>query len=419
MLARLSTLAAPFTADGAEALGGQDVGDPVEALSTLLDHSMVSRAERPDGQRAFRLLDPIRRFAAAQLEDADETLIDLERYLLGVLGGARRRHGSQDRDMRHLDSEQPNLRVVLSWVARDGRSPDELLRAIGDVWVWLMVRGHLRQSDPMWRQIAPLLAQEPHSDSGRMARAWLLAVGWTNQGEFIKAVDLLDEVMPAARAIEQPSRIALLLMVRGVARVYSAHEQARADFAEALSVARAADAPLAIGYVQAHYGALLCLDGDLGQARAMHEEALTIARSIGDENLRGEAHHTLAIDAITAGDAEAAAAELTAAVRHYRNLDHFEGLTRCLGALSGLAIERGDPRLAARLMGTAAAVRERFELRAWPWVIQAEARTSKLVAAALTSDEYAAQRAVGRSQTIDEAITAALPTGADQQPADA
>jgi len=418
MLARLSTFAAPFTADGAEALGGQDVGDPVGALSTLLDHSMVSPAERPDGQRAFRLLDPIRRFAAAQLEDADETLIDLERYLLGVLGDARRRHGSQDRDMRHLDSEQPNLRVVLSWVARDGRSPDELLRAIGDVWVWLMVRGHLRQSDPMWRQIAPLLGQEPRSVSGRMAHVWLLACAWVNQGEFTQVVGLLDEVLPDARPVEQPSRIALLLLVRGIARVYSAHGQARADFAEALSAARAADAPLALGYVQVHYGALLCLDGDLGQARALHEEALTIARSIGDENLRGEAHHTLAIDAIAAGDVEAAAPELAAAVRHYRNLDHFEGLTRCLGALSALALDRGNPRLAARLMGTTAAVRDRFGLAPWPWVIQAESRTRERASAFLTSDEYDAQQAVGRSQTIEDALAEALPADADQQPAD-
>jgi hypothetical protein len=106
-------------------------------------------------------------------------------------------------------------------------------------------------------------------------------------------------------------------------------------------------------------------------------------------------------------------------VRHYRNLDHFEGLTRCLGALSGLALERGDPRLAARLMGTTAAVRDRFGLAPWPWVIQAESQTSKRAAASLTSDEYEAQQAVGRSQTIEDALAEALPADADQQPAGA
>jgi hypothetical protein len=220
--------AAPFTADAAEALGGQD-NNSVGVLSTLLDHSMVSPAERPDGQRAFRLLDPIRQFAAAQLEDASQTLSQLERYLLGVLQAASRQHGSRDQDMRQLDSEQPNLRVVLSWITRDGRPSDELLRAVGDAWVWLLVRGQLRQSAPLWQQIAPLLTPPPRGGGDRMARAWLLAAGWANQGEFTRAVALVDEVLADVRRVEKPSRTALLLMLRGVARVNSAHEQARAD----------------------------------------------------------------------------------------------------------------------------------------------------------------------------------------------
>ena len=186
-------------------------------------------------------------------------------------------------------------------------------------------------------------------------------------------------------------------------------DQARTDLAEALAVARAADDTLVLGYVQTHYGALLCLDGELDRARALHDETLTIARSIGDENLRAEAHYVLAMDAIASGDAGSAAPHLAAAVRHYRNLDHFEGLTRCLGALSALALERHDPSLAARLIGTTAAVRDRFGLNPWPYVTQAERRTIKQAAAVLPDSEYTAQLAAGRSQTADDALTAALP----------
>ena len=121
LLARLSVFAAPFTTGAAEAVCGQDGADAVAGLSTLLDHSMLSPASRPDGQRAFRLLDPIRRFAAARLENADETLARLERYLLDVLKTAGATHGSQDRDLRQLDSEQPNLQAVLGWLAARGR----------------------------------------------------------------------------------------------------------------------------------------------------------------------------------------------------------------------------------------------------------------------------------------------------------
>jgi predicted ATPase len=410
MLARLSVLAAPFTAEAAAALCGRDEGDPVEDLSTLLDHSMVSPAERPDGQRAFRLLDSIRRFAARQPIDASETLGRLERYLLGVLESASAQLGSRESDMRRLDSEQPNLRVVLSWIARDERPADELLRALGNVWVWMLVRGHVRSSAPLWQLIAQLLTQEPTGGGDRGARAWMLAAGWANQGEFTEAVDFLDQLLSDGPPVgEPPARTAMLFMVRGVARVYSAHKQARTDFAQALAIARSADDALAVGYIQAHYGALLFLDGELDRARAQHEEALAIARSVGDENLRAEAHNALAMDDIAAGDVGSAAPHLTAAVRDYQNLGHFEGLTRCLCAVGALAVERGNPRLAARLIGTATAVRDRFALKPWPWVIQAETRVVERVRELLPDSEYAAQLAVGRAQTTDEALGGAQP----------
>jgi predicted ATPase len=419
MLARLSVFAAPFTAGAAEAVAGPDAGDAVQDLATLLDHSMISPARRPDGDRAFRLLDPIRRFAAVQLTESGETLGHLEQYLLGVLAAASPRYGSDDQDMRRLDSEQPNLRAVLSWVTRDQRPPGQLIRALGDVWVWLLVRGHLRRSSTLWQQIVPLLAPEPPGGGDRMARAWLLAYGWMNQGDFTKAAALADEVLPDARRVEKPSRTALLLMVRGMSRLSTARGQARADFAEALAVVRPAGDRLVLAVALEHDGAVLCLDGDLDQARALHEEMLTIARSLGDENLRAEAHYVLALDAIAAGDAGSAAPQLAAAVRHYQNLGHFEGLTRCLAALSALALERGDPRLAARLIGTTTAVRDQFGgsgLRPWPWAAQAEQTTIEQAASLLSGGEYTAQLAAGRSQTIDDALTAALPILEDQQP---
>jgi predicted ATPase len=417
MLARLSVFAAPFTASAAQAVADPDAEDAVQDLATLLDHSMISPAERPDGQRAFRLLDPIRRFAAGQLTDSSQTLSRLERYLLGVLDGASAQHGSQDQDLRRLDSEQPNLQVVLGWIADSSRPPGPMVRALGDVWVWLLIRGHLRRTSLLWQQIVSLLVEEPPSGDYRMARALLLAGGQMSQGEFTQAVNVIDEVLPDIRRVDQPWRTALLLMVRGVARVGIAHDQARADFAEALVVARAAGSPLVLGYVQAHYGALLCADGDLDQARALHEETLTIARSVDDENLRAEAHYVLAVDAMAAGDTGSAAPHLAAAVRHYQDLDHLEGLTRCLGTLSTVALARGHPRLAARLIGTIAAVRDRFGFMPWPYVAQAERRTIERAETLLPDSEYAGQLAAGRGQSLDDALTAALPILEDRQPA--
>jgi hypothetical protein len=420
LLARLSVFAAPFTAEAAQAVGG-DGPEAVEALSVLLDHSMVSPAERPDGERAFRLLAPIRRFAAARLDDPGEALTGLERYLLDVLSAASARHGSGPRDMRRLDSEQLNLQVLLAWMSRAGSPPGPLLRAIGAVWVWLLVRGHLRRTSELWQHIESLPANELATESDRMARSWLLACGLVNHGSFAETVALLDEALPDFRRLEGPSHTSLILMGRGIARPYTAHSPARADFEEAAAMARDAGDPVALGYILSHYGAFLCIDGEAGRARAVHEEMLTIGGSLGDDNLRAEAHYDLAMDAIWGADPASAEPHLAAAVRYYRDMDHLDGLARCLGAFSGLALKRGDPRLSAWLMGALAAARDRIGLTPWPAVTETEQRTAERARALVPGTEFAAQVAAGYRQTIEDALNRAVLTlngGPQQPPAD-
>jgi len=417
LLARLSVFAAPFTADAAEAVCGQDGADAVAGLSTLLDHSMVSPASRPDGERAFRLLEPIRQFAAARLDNADETLSGLQRHLLDVLKTASATHGSQDRDMLRLDSEQPNLQVVLRWLDREGGPSGPLLQAIGDVWVWLLVRGHFRRTSELWQQIESLPVEGLRTDRDRLARSHLSASMLVNDGGFAEAVSLIDEMLPDARRLEKPSRIGQTLMGRGIARPYTAHSPALADFEEALAVERDAGDPLSLGYVLAHYGSFLCIDGDAARARALHEEMLQIARSLGDQNMRAEAHYDLALDALSAGDVASSGPHLVAAIRHYQNLDHLDGLTRCLGALSALALASEHPHLAARLIGATAAARDRTGLTPWPAVSEAERRTIDRAQALLPRSEYAAQVAIGRGQTIADALIQALQTLTGQVPA--
>jgi predicted ATPase/DNA-binding SARP family transcriptional activator len=408
LLARLSVFAAPFTAEAAEAVSEREGAGAIEALSTLLDHSMVCPAERPDGERGFRLLVPIRGFAAARLDDAAGPFGGLERHLLDLLTAAGARHGSQDQDMRRLDSEQLNLQAVLGWAAREGRPPGPLLRAIGGVWVWLLVRGHLRRTSGLWQQIESLPQIGLRTERDEMARSWLMACRLLNDGEHAKTCALIDEILPAARRLEKPSRTAMLLMGRAAARPYIGQSPAHADFEGALAIARDAADPLVLGYVLSHYGSFLCVDGDVPRARALHEEMLAIARSLPDENMRAEAHYDLAVDALAAGDPLAAEQHLAVAVRRYQHIDHLDGLARCLGALSALALNRGQGHLAARLIGAAAAARDGIALTHWPAVIEAERRTTEHVEALLPGSEFAAQVAAGRAQAVADALAEAL-----------
>lgn len=103
-------------------------------------------------------------------------------------------------------------------------------------------------------------------------------------------------------------------------------------------------------------------------------------------------------------------------MQHYRNLDHLDGLTRCLGALAALALARGHPQLAARLIGATAAARDRTGLTPWPAVAEAEPRTVQRAETLLPSSEFTAQVASGRTQTINDAFDQARQALGGQAP---
>jgi hypothetical protein len=147
---------------------------------------------------------------------------------------------------------------------------------------------------------------------------------------------------------------------------------------------------------------------------------LTIGGSLGDDNLRAEAHYDLAMDAIWGADPASAEPHLAAAVGYYRDMDHLDGMARCLGAFSALALKRGHPRLSAWLAGALAAARDRIGLTPWPAVTETEQRTAERARALVPGTEFAALVADGHQQTIEDALNQAVLTlndGPQEQPA--
>ena len=135
---------------------------------------------------------------------------------------------------------------------------------------------------------------------------------------------------------------------------------------------------------------------------------LAIARSLADDNQRAEAHYDLAMDALSADDPEPAHSHLSVAARHYEEIDYRDGLARCVGALSALALERENSHLAAWLIGATAAARDSLGLTPWPSVAEAERRVTERVRASLPAAEFTAEVAAGRAQTTQAALGRAL-----------
>jgi hypothetical protein len=284
--------------------------------------------------------------------------------------------------------------------------------------VWLLVRGNLRRDSELRQQIESLPAPALSSESDRMAWHWLQVNGLVADGRYAQLGEFLDKILPGARRLESPSRWSQMVLVRAISRPYTADSPARAEFEEALAVARGADDPLSLGYVLSHFGLFLGVDGDVTRARALHEEMLPIARSLDDDNQRAEAHYDLAMDALSAGDPESAHPHLAVAARRYQDIDHRDGLARCLGALSALALEREHSHLAAWLIGATAAARDSIGLTPWPSVAEAERRVIGRVRASLPDGEFTPEMTSGRAQTTEAALDRALSTLGGAVPAE-
>jgi len=131
LLDRLGVFAGGFTLDGAAAVGAEPDADRddevLDELGQLVDKSLVLAEESDDGATRYRLLETIRQYALAHLEDAGITDSIRRRHaewLVGYVADATRRSHGPDELLyaRHLQWEVENLRAALTWTTGVGET---------------------------------------------------------------------------------------------------------------------------------------------------------------------------------------------------------------------------------------------------------------------------------------------------------
>ncbi|MGI9601023.1 MAG: ATP-binding protein [Acidimicrobiales bacterium] len=189
---RLSVFAGGFTISAAESVVGDDEIDAVDVLDLLdelVHKSLVVVSERGATTR-FRLLEPIRQFAAARLRGRDDAELVSDRHADYYTEWARR-HGPEPK------AEVDNLRVALHWHLAQGRVANGL-RLVRPVSSSLLLDLVLEVSD--WCELActaPGADEHPLGPqvAGQGAHAAFF------RGEIDRAWRLIEmaEAMPAYR----------------------------------------------------------------------------------------------------------------------------------------------------------------------------------------------------------------------------
>ncbi|NYJ03945.1 ATP-binding protein [Petropleomorpha daqingensis] len=346
LLRRLSVFAGGFPLDAAEHLQP----GAFAALGGLVEQSLVV-AE--DGR--YRMLEPVRQYAAARLAEAGETAVVADRaadFFVDLAADVRPglETAEQRASLDRLAAEHGNLAATFAHLIAARRHGDAALLA-ADTWMYWALRGNGLEGLG-WVTRIP---EDGLDDEECAARAVALAVLRYATGDIPGIVAPAATAAEAARAAGDDARLAEALELRASAALFLGDPQAAALAEEARQVARETGNPWIEAHTAQVEGRRLLRLGDLDGAAAALADAERLARKAGAPFTIATALNARATLARARGEDDVAlellleVVDLAAAVRTTWNLAY------ALPDLGALAAERGQAELAAELFGAGAA----------------------------------------------------------------
>ena len=463
---RVSVFAGGWTLDAAESVCGDDGGDPlatIDALSSLVDKSLLLREELEDGDARFSMLSTIRELAAEHLEASGEQEAIRRRHAEYYLGIAEEAgpHLAQDASqlewIERLDVESANLQAVFDWSSGDWSAAPPLegeraeigLRLSAALWHFWAVRSSAGEARSRVDTIVRLAAaavlssargkalfgaanlarelsdyettERLFSESLAIARQLgetrqiadvLNSLGWLHvlRGNTAEARVQLEESLRLFQRLADASWKATMLTRLGyLSFMEGDFSQAMALAGEGATIARVIGDQRVLADALVYQGLVQQYAGDLEQARRRFQESLPIARSFGDRHLIAMTLNLLGQLAVRHGTYDDARRFLAEGLRVAREVGNIRRQSLSLSAVASLASRRGEPSRALRLEGAArAAAQSVGTARAQP----AQAAVDVEMAAARAAlGETAGQAAfqagqqLSLEQAVDEAIS--------------
>jgi non-specific serine/threonine protein kinase len=285
---RLSVFMGGCTLEAAERVGNtpESIGfDVLDAVSALIDKSLLRREDGVDGEPRFTMLQTIREYGEEVLKSTleEEAVRQAHAHCCVDLAEQARPHltgTDQATWLARLEAEHDNLRAAFSWA--EERHESELALRLGTaLWRFWAVRGLLGEGHMRLKRILHLPGA--HVRTAGRARA-LNALGTIVHeiGEFASARSYLDESLSIFREIGDRNGIATVLNDLGWVSIHEGDTSARTRLHEALALNRelknargAAVALHSLGWIE-----LQC--GNYGSSRAFLEESLIYRREAGD-----------------------------------------------------------------------------------------------------------------------------------------
>jgi predicted ATPase/DNA-binding CsgD family transcriptional regulator len=361
-LAHLSIFAGGTSLAAAEAVVGADL----DAVSRLVDRSLLVPATGADGRARYRMLESVREYAAGRLsETPEEESATRRRHFrhfaeLATTAAPELEGAGQAAWLQRLEEEHDNIRVALDWGLGD--DPEAALAtAAALAWFW-NVRGHRIEAVARLRAaVAAAPHAPPHVRAAGLAALGRLALNLPGQPG---AQAALDESLRLWRTIDAPQGLAHALISRGMlaATVREPAELCAAWLGDALAEARRGGDEHSETIALTWLGITASLlSGDDGEGLRRLGEAVALARRRGDLWALAFSLDHLGVLSFAAGDIEAARAHHRESLRIWETLQDPEELAEVNAYLGRAALAQGDLAEARQRLEKALGLRRLFK----------------------------------------------------------
>lgn len=367
---RLAVFAGGFTLDAAQAVGKLAYGpqstipsDVIDGLAALIDQSLVRQLDQAGADARLGMLETIREFALAQLEQSDEAELVRSRHAQYFLAFAETMAGKLDdeavrkRAFAQLHADFENMRAAVAWCARprlDASShatdTTELALQLAGALSWFGLTGErLHDVYSLLETALQLPGGSPLARAKALWGAGMLAMFLGSHGQ---ARTHLATSCELYRTAGDQTGLALALR-EACAAAYAERDLAAAQqygeecIALLQAVGRLGD--LALAY--ANLGDTLAARGNHAAARTAYEEGSAISLTHGYKALLGQAEAGLGWVASLQGDYAAAAVHLRKALALFRELEESWTTALALHLLGEIAQRTGDLPHAGRCLG--------------------------------------------------------------------
>jgi len=290
----------------------------LNVLESLIDKSLLYRSEDIGDEPRFMLFETIREYALERLEASGALARARRRHALYYLEFAteidRQIHGPRQIELlARLEAEHDNLRAAMAWCLEDQETRDKETRAddslstvsqppslpvsslqspvsrqeiglqlAGSLWWAWYVCGNAREA----REWLSATLDQAGAAEPTVARVQaLIGLGFLTlfQGEFALARTLYEQILTIARALD--NSIGIGWGCYGLARVaWRQGDGVRsiALYEESLALFRRADHQFGVAWALARLGEITWHRGDGERSIAHYEESLALFRAAGD-----------------------------------------------------------------------------------------------------------------------------------------